>query len=105
MPATNNDNISWNNLDALRADLVEQFSDNGFLNEVLKGVMRVARGKGNPIRGNLVAYPFRWRDGRQRRGGFSRARPRPLPRRRLYDHGADGAGQAACTGIDIGIAG
>ena len=51
--------ISWDDLSALRSDLVDQFPDNGFLCQVLEGVMRVARDKGNPIRGNLVASGLR----------------------------------------------
>ena len=59
MNAAYNHNTSWNDLDALRTDLVKQCPDNGFLSQVLKGVMRVARDKGNPIRGNLVASGLR----------------------------------------------
>ena len=59
MSASNIQNISWNDLDGLRTDLVEHLPDNGFLRQVLQGVMRVARDKGNPIRGNLVASGLR----------------------------------------------
>ena len=59
MSASNVQYISWNDIEALRTDLVEHFSDSRFLRKVLEGVMRVARDKRNPIRGNLVASGLR----------------------------------------------
>ncbi len=70
-------------------------------------LMRSAKWRRNsPSRSQAMGIPFGWRDARQRRGGFSRVGPRPWPRRgRRCDRGADGVGQSACTGIDIGTAG
>ena len=59
MSASNTQNISWNDIDALRTDLVKHFPEDRFFRELLKGVMRVARDKRNPIRGNLVASGLR----------------------------------------------
>ncbi len=52
-------NIDWNDIAELRADLMGLFPDDGFLEKLIKGVMRVARDKKNPIRGNLVASGLR----------------------------------------------
>lgn len=43
----------------MQADLLEWFPDDGFLKKLVKGVIRVARDKKNPIRGNLVASGLR----------------------------------------------
>lgn len=49
----------WNDIAELRAELIGLFPDDGFLEKLIKGVMRVARDKKNPIRGNLVAGGLR----------------------------------------------
>tara|TARA_R110002110_G_scaffold194816_1_gene403926 strand:- start:46660 stop:47520 length:861 start_codon:yes stop_codon:yes gene_type:complete len=50
---------NWNDIAELKADLLEFFPDDGFMKKLVKGVMRVARDKKNPIRGNLVASGLR----------------------------------------------
>ena len=52
-------NKSWKEIDALLICLVEHFPNDRFLRKLLKGTMRTARDKGNPIRGNLVATGLR----------------------------------------------
>ena len=52
-------NISWNDIISLRTSLIEHLPEDRFLNELLNGVMRVAKDKQNPIRGNLVASGLR----------------------------------------------
>lgn len=49
----------WPDILALQADLLKSFSDDRFLKKLVKGTMRVARDKKNPIRGNLVASGLR----------------------------------------------
>lgn len=49
----------WPGVLALRSDLLEVFPDDQFLKKLVKGIMRVARDKKNPIRGNLVACGLR----------------------------------------------
>jgi len=49
----------WHDIAELQADLLEPFPDDRFLKKLVKGVMRVARDKKNPIRGNLVASGLR----------------------------------------------
>ena len=51
--------VSWAQIDALRTALVERFPHDQFLGKVLEGVMRAARDKANPIRGNLAASGLR----------------------------------------------
>ena len=59
MNETKTQNLSWSDINSLRADLLEHFPKDRFLKRLLKGVMRVARDKANPIRGNLVASGLR----------------------------------------------
>mgnify|MGYP001799887981 CR=1 FL=1 len=47
--------IDRHDIAELQANLLEFFPDDQFLKKLVKGVMRVARDKKNPIRGNLVA--------------------------------------------------
>lgn len=49
----------WHDIAEMQADLMEFFPGDGFLKKLIKGVMRVARDKKNPIRGNLVASGLR----------------------------------------------
>ena len=49
----------WHDITELQADLLEFFPDDQFLKKLVKGVMRVARDKKNPIRGNSVASGLR----------------------------------------------
>lgn len=49
----------WHDIAELQTDLLEFFPDDQFLRKLVKGVMRVARDKKNPIRGNLVASGLR----------------------------------------------
>ncbi|CTQ50725.1 hypothetical protein [Jannaschia donghaensis] len=49
----------WRDIAELQADLLEFFLDDQFLKKLVKGVMRIARDKKNPIRGNLVASGLR----------------------------------------------
>ena len=49
----------WHDIAKMQADLMELFPGDGFLKKLIKGVMRVARDKKNPIRGNLVASGLR----------------------------------------------
>ena len=59
MSASNTQNISCTDIDALRTDLVKHFPEDRFLRKLVKGAMRVARDKRNPIKGNLVAGELR----------------------------------------------
>lgn len=51
--------IDRHDIAELQANLLEFFPDDQFLKKLVKGVMRVARDKKNPIRGNLVASGLR----------------------------------------------
>ena len=55
MSASNTQNNSCTDIDALQTDLVKHFPEGRFLRKLLIVVMRVARDKRNPIKGNLVA--------------------------------------------------
>ncbi|ORE93849.1 hypothetical protein ATO4_15701 [Aurantimonas sp. 22II-16-19i] len=51
--------MSWREINATKKALAERFPGDPFLPKLLKGVMRVARDKSNPIRGNLAASGLR----------------------------------------------
>ena len=59
MNTSRNQTTDWQGILDLKADLLESFPDDRFLKKIVKGVMRVARDKKNPIRGNLVASGLR----------------------------------------------
>lgn len=50
---------SWKQVKRLSRDFSSRFPHDAFLEDLLKGVWRVARDKDNPIRGNLVASALR----------------------------------------------
>lgn len=50
---------SWKHVKHLSRDFSSRFPHDAFLEDLLKGVWRVARDKDNPIRGNLVASALR----------------------------------------------
>ncbi|MGV0760248.1 hypothetical protein V6768_13120 [Tistrella mobilis] len=51
--------VSWSDLKVLQSELASHLPEDYFLKTVLKGAMRVARDKKNPIRGNLLASALR----------------------------------------------
>ena len=59
VPSSKPQDVHWPDILALKADLLEYFPNDRFLKKLVKGVMRVARDKKNPIRGNLVASGLR----------------------------------------------
>lgn len=59
MAKSNSNKATWREIVATNEALAEQFPSDAFLAKLLKGVMRVARDKSNPIRGNLAASGLR----------------------------------------------
>lgn len=58
-PGPKTQEVDWPDILALKSELLEYFPGDRFLKKLVKGVMRVARDKKNPIRGNFVASGLR----------------------------------------------